>query len=153
MVWSQNSCLASNCFVFYHCSRILLWQSISLRTSIIMKQPKYYLVTLEWSHGFTSHSVIMGNRLEGEKQHIASLTYVKNSTFTEIEQHEYSGFWTGEFKPQGISKVSERTSTDPKPIEKQSKKPKGPQFSSLETFFNNAEQPKGKPNGRHRKTT
>ena len=96
---------------------------------------KYYLVTLEWSNGFTSHSVIMGNRMAGEKQHIANLTYVKNSTFTEIEQQEYSGFWTGEFKPQGLSKVSERTS----------KAPKGPQFSSLETFFSNTENTNEQP--------
>ena len=91
---------------------------------------KYYLVTLEWDNGFTSHSVCMGNKLEGEKKHIAELTHVKNSTFIEIEQHEYSGFWTGEFRPQGLSSVSKRTSKAT---------PKGPQFSSLETFFNTPE--------------
>ena len=94
---------------------------------------KYYLATLEWDNGFTSHSVCMGNKLEGEKKHIAELTHVKNSTFTEIEQHEYSGFWTGDFRPQGLSSVSKRTS------KATPKAPKGPQFSSLETFFNNTE--------------
>ena len=100
---------------------------------------KYYLVTLEWSTGFTSYSAIMGNRLEGEKQNIAKLSYVKNATFDEIEQHEYQKYWTGEFKPQKSSSGSERTS---KEVPKSSK---GPQFSSLDTFFTNTEKPTGKP--------
>ena len=108
---------------------------------------KYYLVALEWKNGFKSHSVVMGNRLEGEKQHIAKLDYVINSSFHEIEKHEYETFWTGEFKPQGLSKVPERTS-EPEPKEipkspaKDPKKPKGPQFSSLDTFFTNTDSPK-----------
>lgn len=102
---------------------------------------KYYLVVLEWRDGFKSHSVVMGNRLEGEKKHIAKLDYVVNSSFHEIEKHEYEKFWTGEFKPQGLSKASKRTP-------KSEPKPKGPQFSSLDTFFTNTE----KPNGRPRKT-
>ena len=97
-----------------------------------MKPSKYFLVTLEWSNGFISHSVCRGNRVDGEKKNIESLTNVKSSSFTEIEQHEYEGFWTGDFRPQGLSSGSKRTSKVPKA-------PKGPQFSSLETFFNNTE--------------
>ena len=94
-----------------------------------MKPSKYFLVTLEWSNGFISHSVCRGNRVDGEKKNIESLTNVKSSSFTEIEQHEYEGFWTGDFRPQGLSSGSKRTS----------KSIKGPQFSSLETFFSNTE--------------
>ena len=100
-----------------------------------MKPSKYFLVTLEWSNGFISHSVCRGNRVDGEKKNIESLTNVKSSSFTEIEQHEYEGFWTGDFRPQGLSSGSKRTS-------------KTPQFSSLETFFTNTE----KPNGNQKRT-
>jgi hypothetical protein len=106
---------------------------------------KYYLVTLEWTTGFVSRSVVLGNRLEGELKFAKSLNYVNNVTTNEIEQHEYEGFLSGTFKfNQGPSSDSERTSTEPKELEKIEelpKKPKVPKLASLEDFFKTPDKP------------
>jgi hypothetical protein len=116
-----------------------------------MKTPKYYLVTLEWSHGFVSHSVTIGNQLQGELNAAKALTYVKNVTHHEIEKHEYDNFWIGKFNPnnlqsnpQSSSSDSERTSEEPsipKDTKKPQSKPSGPKFSSLESFFDGTKEP------------
>ena len=104
---------------------------------------KYYLVTLEWTTGFVSRSVVLGNRLEGELKFAKSLNYVKNVTTNEIEQHEYEGFLSGTFKfNQGHSSDSERTSTVQETKELP-KKPKVPKLANLEDFFTTSEQTKG----------
>ena len=103
---------------------------------------KYYLVTLEWTTGFVSRSVVLGNRLEGELKFAKSLNYVNNVTTNEIEQHEYEGFLSGTFKfNQGPSSDSERTSTEPKEPKEPPKKPKVPKLASLEDFFKTPDKP------------